>query len=183
LLSRNAPCISWVLIAHGLLIFAILSAHPPKEGDAFPESILADLRSSTPRTAPAKANLATKDLANSQQTGSNAEARSQKEVMGSMDGGLSVGGVGIRQKISGPKPHYPLMSRRLREEGEVLLKLCLNSLGSVQTLHVLRSSGYKNLDDSALKALSAWKFNLAANAFNDEERDCFRMPVQFRLES
>jgi protein TonB len=103
--------------------------------------------------------------------------------MGLMDSGLSAGGVVIRQKISGPKPHYPLMSRRLREEGEVLLKLCLNSQGSVQTLHVLRSSGYKNLDDSALKALSAWKFNLSTSTFKDEAKDCFRMPVQFRLES
>ena len=87
-----------------------------------------------------------------------------------------------RQKIHGSKPIYPLSSRRLREEGLVLVKLCVNPRGAVEKVDVIRSSGYQSLDNSALHALVKWKFAASLDSLDSNALDCFRLPVQFTLE-
>jgi TonB family protein len=47
-------------------------------------------------------------------------------------------------------PTYPAISRRLREEGAVRLRLTIGTDGSVVAAEVLESSGYMRLDDAAL---------------------------------
>ena len=85
-------------------------------------------------------------------------------------------------KIDGPKPHYPIASRRLREEGEVLVRLCIDSGGEVEKAHIQKSSGYRNLDHSALTALSKWRFLTSSQSLNSGFAECFRFPVRFILE-
>jgi TonB family protein len=85
-------------------------------------------------------------------------------------------------KIDGPKPHYPIASRRLREEGEVLVRLCIDSSGAVETAQIQKSSGYRNLDHSALSALSKWRFLIPSQSINNDLAECFRFPVRFTLE-
>ncbi|WP_353432852.1 energy transducer TonB [Polynucleobacter sp. MWH-UH23A] len=85
-------------------------------------------------------------------------------------------------KIDGPKPHYPIASRRLREEGEVLVRLCIDSSGAVETAQIQKSSGYRNLDHSALSALSKWRFLTPYQLINNDLAECFRFPVRFTLE-
>ena len=53
---------------------------------------------------------------------------------------------------------YPLLSRRLGEEGRVELRLFLKSDGSVEKVEIEKSSGHKRLDDSALSAMAKAKF-------------------------
>ena len=85
-------------------------------------------------------------------------------------------------KIDGPKPHYPIASRRLREEGEVLVRLCIDSRGEVEKAQIQKSSGYQNLDHSALSALSKWRFVASSQLLNSSFAECFRFPVRFTLE-
>ena len=87
-----------------------------------------------------------------------------------------------RQAVHSPKPHYPLASRRLREQGMVVVKLCVNKQGIVGETTLSKSSGFQNLDQSALTALSQWRFNtIVSNAANFSSQ-CFQTPVQFTLE-
>lgn len=85
-------------------------------------------------------------------------------------------------KIDGPRPHYPIASRRLREEGEVLVRLCIDSSGAVEKAQIQKSSGYRNLDHSALSALSKWRFLASYQLPNSSFAECFRFPVRFTLE-
>jgi TonB family protein len=86
-------------------------------------------------------------------------------------------------KIDGPKPHYPISSRRLREEGQVMVRLCIDSAGEVEKAHIQQSSGYPSLDHSALIALSKWRFSASSKSLDTSFEGCFRFPVRFTLES
>ncbi len=57
------------------------------------------------------------------------------------------------------QPEYPPTSRRLGEEGSVVLQVLVATDGSVKDGKVQTSSGFPRLDEAALKhALRAWRF-------------------------
>lgn len=81
-----------------------------------------------------------------------------------------------------PKPIYPLLSRRMREQGAVQLKLCIDGRGYVESVQLAKSSGYEKLDKSAMEGVRQWKFS--ALEFKDRAlSDCYHLPVHFRLEA
>ena len=53
---------------------------------------------------------------------------------------------------------YPMISRRRRDQGTVVLILDIRS-GRVTKAEIEKSSGHSALDESAKKAVSAWEFN------------------------
>lgn len=57
-----------------------------------------------------------------------------------------------------PAPVYPLASRRLHEQGEVLLKVEIGTDGRARQVLVSRSSGSARLDTAALTAVRAARF-------------------------
>ena len=63
--------------------------------------------------------------------------------------------------LRNPPPKYPAESRKLREEGVVLLKVFVTADGRAGNVQLERSSGYSRLDDAALKAVRRWEFNPA----------------------
>jgi len=54
-------------------------------------------------------------------------------------------------------PAYPSISRRLGEEGVVILKVELDESGGVSNAQVASSSGYPRLDESARMTVSSWR--------------------------
>lgn len=60
--------------------------------------------------------------------------------------------------LKNPAPQYPSLSRRLREQGKVLLELLILANGSVGEVRVKTSSGYERLDKAALDAVKAWRY-------------------------
>ncbi len=57
------------------------------------------------------------------------------------------------------QPDYPPTSRRLGEEGSVVLQVLVDTEGKVQDGKIQTSSGFPRLDEAALKhALRAWRF-------------------------
>ena len=87
-----------------------------------------------------------------------------------------------RRQIYNPRPKYPLSSRRLKEEGVVTAKLCINQTGTVDKLSILHGSGHKSLDESTLHTLAQWKFLPISGYGNRVTNDCFQVPVQFTLQ-
>lgn len=61
--------------------------------------------------------------------------------------------------LEAPAPVYPLASRRLGEQGEVLLKVEIGADGRARQVLVSRSSGSARLDNAALAAVRAARFN------------------------
>ena len=59
------------------------------------------------------------------------------------------------------KPEYPAQSRRLNEEGTVVLKILVLAEGSAGEVEVKSSSGFPMLDQSARDAVKKWHFNPA----------------------
>lgn len=59
-------------------------------------------------------------------------------------------------------PTYPVLSRRLREEGTVRLRLTIGTDGSVIAADIIQSSGHMRLDDAAVDwVLRHWRYEPA----------------------
>ena len=56
-------------------------------------------------------------------------------------------------------PSYPPLSRRLGEEGKLVLRVELDESGHVNTASVVESSSYKRLDEAALAVVKTWRCN------------------------
>jgi len=56
-------------------------------------------------------------------------------------------------------PAYPALSRRLGEEGKLVLRVELDEKGHVNEAQVVNSSGFKRLDEAAMTAVKTWRCN------------------------
>jgi len=90
-------------------------------------------------------------------------------------------GIQARNQFANPKPPYPLVSRRMGEQGAVDLRLCLTYQGQIESVSVIKSSGYKRLDSSALETVKTWKFS-PLEMVEASSSDCYRLPIHFKLE-
>ena len=61
--------------------------------------------------------------------------------------------------ISADPPHYPIESRRKREQGTVALMLLVGTDGRVASVSVQQSSGFARLDAAALSAVRRWRWS------------------------
>ena len=75
-------------------------------------------------------------------------------------------------------PIYPDRARQLGQEGRVLLDVQLSDSGKVIGVQVARSTGFVELDESAIQAVSTWTMDPPKN----NDRRIF-IPVTFKLES
>lgn len=60
--------------------------------------------------------------------------------------------------LHNPKPTYPAISRKMGEQGVVVLLVLVGADGSAQEVKVRHSSGYPRLDQAALAAVKNWRF-------------------------
>jgi protein TonB len=82
--------------------------------------------------------------------------------------------------LDNPKPPYPGISRRLGEQGRVVLRVSVTAGGLPQTVQIHTSSGYARLDDSALETVRRWKF-VAAKLGNEPVAATVLVPIIFSL--
>ena len=74
------------------------------------------------------------------------------DVPGSL---ASDAGIAVLQRVL---PQYPVESVRAGEEGSAVLQVLVDEGGRASEVRVARSTGFERLDDSAVKAVSLWKF-------------------------
>lgn len=60
--------------------------------------------------------------------------------------------------LNNPAPVYPAISRRLNEQGLVVLRVFIGTDGQPQKVEVKQSSGFERLDQAAIKAVTRWRF-------------------------
>lgn len=75
---------------------------------------------------------------------------------------------------------YPLVSRRIGEQGLVMLRIHVEADGHISDAAVLRSSGFPRLDRAALDAARAGRMRPATRDGQPVAMS-FRLPVQFSL--
>lgn len=80
-----------------------------------------------------------------------------------------------------PAPRYPKMARKRGYQGTVLLSVHVSKQGKVDDLWLFESSGYRILDNAALKAVEDWIFEPGRRG--DKVVDMWvEVPVKFELE-
>ena len=79
-----------------------------------------------------------------------------------------------------PHPTYPLIARKKGWEGRVIIQAEIDREGNVSDIKVLKSSGFKVLDNASLETLKIWKFTPAkiGDKFVD---DTVNIPVKFLI--
>lgn len=60
--------------------------------------------------------------------------------------------------LNNPRPAYPMLSRRLREEGQVMLRVLVSADGQASRVELRTSSGSERLDRAAQEAVARWRF-------------------------
>jgi protein TonB len=83
--------------------------------------------------------------------------------------------------LHNPQPRYPLMSRKRREEGEVVLRVRVDAKGQPVTVNIQTSSGHSRLDRAASSAVQKWRF-VPANQGGVNIPAWVVVPIQFNLE-
>lgn len=82
--------------------------------------------------------------------------------------------------LRNPPPAYPPLSRRLGEEGRVLLRVNVTSAGEPAVVDIAKSSGFARLDQAARKAVLHWRF-VPAKQGETAVGSWVEVPVQFSL--
>ncbi|HEX5784577.1 MAG TPA: energy transducer TonB [Burkholderiaceae bacterium] len=78
-------------------------------------------------------------------------------------------------------PAYPPLSRRLGEQGKVLVRVLIEVDGSASQAEVKTSSGYDRLDQAALKTVLGWKY-VPGKVNGEPKAMWFNVPLHFVLE-
>ncbi len=84
--------------------------------------------------------------------------------------------------LNNPAPSYPSVSRRLGEQGKVLLRVHVDEQGTPTSVAVRTSSGFERLDNVALETVRRWKF-VPAKRGNDPVSAYVIVPIVFNLRS
>ncbi|HWR41114.1 MAG TPA: energy transducer TonB [Patescibacteria group bacterium] len=101
---------------------------------------------------------------------------------GQGSGGKPAGGINkAAYVISGPAPEYPEEARSNRWEGRVEVKMLVAENGEVAEVYIVSSSGYRSLDNAALRCVRGWRFS-PKYVDGQPVATWFVKPVAFRLQ-
>lgn len=79
-----------------------------------------------------------------------------------------------------PSPRYPPQSRRLREQGLVVLRVVIDERGAASSIEIETSSGHSRLDDAARDAVSRAAFRPYVED-GEPRRALVLIPIEFAL--
>jgi protein TonB len=83
--------------------------------------------------------------------------------------------------LNNPAPNYPSVSRRLGEEGLVLLRVQVTANGLAGSVELQTGSGSSRLDQAALEAVKKWRF-IPAKRGEQPVSASVSVPVRFSIE-
>ncbi|MFA6178958.1 MAG: TonB family protein [Candidatus Methylopumilus sp.] len=84
--------------------------------------------------------------------------------------------------LNNPAPNYPALSRRLGEQGRVLMRVLVSVNGDAETVTVESSSGSSRLDQAAMEAVKKWQF-IPAKKNKQPISAYVLVPVKFSLDN
>ncbi len=83
--------------------------------------------------------------------------------------------------LHNPPPAYPAMSRRLAEQGRVMVRVLIGADGLPQKAELQAGSGYDRLDRAALESVMRWRF-VPGRRGDVPETMWVSVPIVFHLE-
>lgn len=83
--------------------------------------------------------------------------------------------------LNNPPPPYPPLSKRLGEQGKVVIRAFIDANGTATQAEVRTSSGYDRLDQAALQTVLKWRYVPGKRA-GVAEGMWFNVPIHFVLE-
>jgi protein TonB len=83
--------------------------------------------------------------------------------------------------LQNPKPAYPPVSKRLGEQGKVVVRVLIGADGTAQRAEIAESSGFDRLDQAALNTVQRWRY-VPGKRNGVPEAMWFRVPINFVLE-
>jgi periplasmic protein TonB len=83
--------------------------------------------------------------------------------------------------LHNPPPSYPSASRRMGEQGRVLLNVAVSADGSALTVALNASSGSNRLDEAAMAAVRKWRF-VPARRGGQAVNASVVVPIKFSLQ-
>jgi protein TonB len=83
--------------------------------------------------------------------------------------------------LQNPKPAYPSISRKLREQGKVVVDVLIGPDGAAQQAKVQSSSGFDRLDAAALATVQRWRY-VPGKKGGVATAMWFSVPINFVLE-
>ena len=83
--------------------------------------------------------------------------------------------------LNNPRPGYPALSRRLREEGQVTLRVLVSPDGQPAQVELRSSSGSERLDRAAREAVARWRF-VPARRGDIAIESWVLVPIVFKLQ-
>ncbi len=89
--------------------------------------------------------------------------------------------MGSANYLNNPKPSYPRMARRRGMQGQVILRVKVSAAGLPLAISVQESSGFKSLDQAALRSVRRWRFIPASRA-GIAVQATVNIPIKFQLE-
>lgn len=82
--------------------------------------------------------------------------------------------------LNNPKPAYPPLSKRLNEQGKVVVRAFIETDGTASKAEIRSSSGYDRLDQAALQTVLRWRYVPGKRA-GVPEAMWFNVPIDFVL--
>ena len=83
--------------------------------------------------------------------------------------------------LRNPAPTYPPLSRRMGEEGKVILRVSVTPQGNADAVEIRTSSGSNRLDEAAQKTVRNWRF-IPAKRGDEAVQSWVLVPIIFKLE-
>lgn len=83
--------------------------------------------------------------------------------------------------LRNPSPPYPPLSKRLNEQGKVVIRVLIGVDGSAKKGEIAKSSGFDRLDQTALSTVLKWRYVPGQRGGTPEEM-WFNVPINFVLE-
>jgi protein TonB len=82
--------------------------------------------------------------------------------------------------LDNPRPAYPALSRRLGEQGTVVVRVFIEANGKATKAEIRSSSGFERLDQSALQTVLTWRY-VPGKRNGVAEAMWFNVPISFVL--
>jgi len=83
--------------------------------------------------------------------------------------------------LQNPKPAYPPLSKRLNEQGKVVVRVLISAEGAPKNAEIRQSSGFDRLDQAALATVLKWRYVPGKRGGVPEDM-WFNVPINFVLE-
>lgn len=83
--------------------------------------------------------------------------------------------------LNNPPPPYPPLSKRMGEDGRIVLRVLVTPQGTAESLEIKTSSGSSRLDGAAVNTVRNWRF-IPARRGDTAIQSWVLVPIVFKLE-